>query len=95
MKKYLRVPTTRFRKDLRRLQQSGYNLSKLERIIDALCRDEKLPQHCRDHALKGRLTGKRECHIAPDWLLLYEKENDKLILSLIRTGTHRVVLGME
>ena len=95
MTRYHKGTTRQFKKDLRRLEKSGFVLSKLQSIIDALASNKALPERCRDHELKSELKGIRECHIAPDWLLTYKKDNDKLILLLLRTGTHRDVLGVE
>ena len=95
MSRYERIPTRRFRKDLRRLKRSGYDLKKLENAIDVLASGKELPASFQDHPLKGLLAGTRECHIGPDWLLRYCKNNDRLILILISTGTHRIVLGIE
>jgi len=58
------------------------------RVVDILQAGESLPEKYRDHALTGNFVGHRECHIAPDWLLVYKIENDILILTLTRTGTH-------
>lgn len=70
-------------------------MSKLEHVIDLFSSEETLPVSHRDHALHGALAGRRECHIAPDWLLLYRKDHDHLVLLLLSTGTHRDVLGIE
>ncbi len=95
MKRYEVVPTKRYRKDIKRLTKSGYSLAKLESIIDILASGKVLaPQH-RDHGLKGAFENTRECHISPDWLLRYSKNEDSLILLLISTGNHRHVLGIE
>ncbi len=95
MDRYQRLYTKQFRKDFRRLEKSGFAMSALEQIIDALAADEKLPENCRDHALHGTLKGARECHVRPDWLLLYQKDGKELTLLLMKTGTHRHVLGIE
>jgi len=92
---YRRVPTRQFQRDLRRLERSGFTLSKLESVIDLLAAGKSLPQTCKDHELKGKLEGIRECHLSPDWLLMYKKEAKALLLYLLRTGTHRDVLGIE
>ena len=63
-------------------------IEKLEKIIDILANGEMLSEKYRDHELNGNYSGCRECHIEPDWLLIYEIHNDKLILILTRTGTH-------
>ena len=93
--KYHLVPTKQFKKDVRRLERSRMDLQKLEKTIDLLKEGKTLGPEYRDHELKGKLSGTRECHIAPDWLLMYTKDHDKLILLLLRTGTHRDVLGIE
>ena len=95
MKYYARVVTKQFKKDLRRLKRASADLSRLEDAIDILASGSKLPAKYRDHKLSGKLQGTRECHIGPDWLLLYEKNNDELILILISTGDHRHVLNIE
>ena len=81
-------PTNRFQKDLKRIQKRGYDLSLLTRVLKLLAAGEPLPEKNRDHALTGDFRGCRECHIAPDWLLIYEVEEENLILYLTRTGTH-------
>lgn len=86
--KYNIRPTTRFQKDLKRAQKRGYNLSLLTTIIKQLAEGEALPEKNKDHPLSGDYAGCRECHIAPDWLLIYEVADDELILYLTRTGTH-------
>lgn len=85
---YAIKPTSRFQKDLKLAQKRGYNLDLLTNIIKKLAAGEELPPKNRDHALIGNYAGCRECHIAPDWLLIYERENNELILYLTRTGTH-------
>jgi len=95
VKRYQRAPTRQFRRDLRRLERSGFDLAKLETVIDILSAGKELHVTHRDHPLKGKLRGARECHIGPDWLLMYKKEDKELLLLLLRTGTHRDVLGVE
>ena len=80
MMQYQRVPTKRFRRDLRRLKKSGYDLQKLGRVINDLASGKVLDPKFRDHALKGKLQETRECHIGPDWLLHYSKDRNCLIL---------------
>lgn len=60
----------------------------MEDVINKLAKQEQLPEKNRDHALSGDYMGLRECHITPDWLLIYEINNEELILFLTRTGTH-------
>ena len=86
--KYSVKPTTRFQKDLKRVQKRGYDLELLKEIIKLLAQGEPLPEKNRDHSLSGVFSGCRECHIQPDWLLIYEIDGDELILYLTRTGTH-------
>ncbi len=86
--KYRIRPTARFQKDLKRVQKRGYDLSLLTVILKKLADGEALPEKNRDHSLSGDYSGCRECHIAPDWLLIYEIADDELILYLTRTGTH-------
>lgn len=80
--------STKFRKDYKRIKKRGYNLSLLQDILDKLCAQEPLAPKYRDHALTGLYKGFRECHIQPDWLLIYAVDKDKLILVASRTGTH-------
>lgn len=82
------VSTTKFEKDLKRAKKRGLDLSKLASVLDALCAEEPLPLDIRDHALTGRYQGFRECHIAPDWLLVYAIDEQRLILTAARTGSH-------
>lgn len=86
--KYTIRPTAKFQKDLKRAQRRGYDISLLTDIIRKLANGEPLPPKNRDHALIGNYTGCRECHITPDWLLIYEIDNGAIILYLTRTGTH-------
>lgn len=95
MSVYLKVPSKRFKKDVRRLEKSGFDLEKLKSAIDILASGESLPAGFLDHALRGELAGSRECHIGPDWLLRYAKDKDRLLLLLLSTGDHRQVLGIE
>ena len=86
--KYTIRPTSKFQKDLKRVQKRGYDLSLLTDIIKRVAAGETLPEKNRDHNLSGNYAGCRECHIAPDWLLIYEIDNGELFLYLTRTGTH-------
>ena len=86
--KYTVRPTSRFQKDLKRIVKRGYNTELLTAVIKKLANGEPLAQKHRDHALTGDYAGCRECHITPDWLLIYEISNDTLLLYLTRTGTH-------
>ena len=86
--KYTVKPTTKFQRDLKRIQKRGYDISLLTDIIKKLVDGEQLPEKNRDHSLNGEFVNCRECHITPDWLLIYEIDNGELILYLTRTGTH-------
>ena len=85
---YLVRPTTKFQKDLKRIERRGYDISLITDIIKKLANGETLPEKNKDHGLSGNYMGCRECHITPDWLLIYEIADDELILYLTRTGTH-------
>lgn len=82
------VTTGQFHKDYRRVKKRGYDMKLLEEVIRILQDEQPLDAHYRDHGLIGNYTGFRECHIAPDWLLIYAVDKDKLILTASRTGTH-------
>jgi mRNA interferase YafQ len=84
MRKFQR--TAQFKRDVKRLEKRGKDLGKLREVLLALSRGEGLSQRYSDHPLLGQYTGTRECHLEPDWLLIYELTEDELIL--IRTGTH-------
>jgi mRNA interferase YafQ len=85
---YTVKPTTRFIKDLKRIERRGYRIDLMTSIIKKLANGEALDESCHDHPLKGEYDGCRECHITPDWLLIYEISDTDLILYLTRTGTH-------
>ena len=81
-------PSTKFQRDLKKVQKRGYDISLLTTVLNILANGESLPQKYKDHNLSGNYKGCRECHITPDWLLIYEILDDELILYLTRTGTH-------
>ena len=85
---YKVVPSKTFQKDVKRAQRRGYKLPLLTEILKKLANGEPLAEKHRDHALTGDYIGCRECHITPDWLLVYELRKDELLLYLTRTGTH-------
>ena len=85
---YTIKPTTRFQKDLKRIRKRGYDLTLITNVIKILASGSPLPEKNKDHALTGNFTGCRECHITPDWLLIYEITEDDLFLYLTRTGSH-------
>lgn len=88
MSKYTVKMTTLFRKDYKRIKKRNYDLSLLEKVVDKLQSGEELPECNKDHALSGNWKGYRECHILPDWLLIYKVYENTLTLTLTRTGTH-------
>ena len=71
----------------------GYDITKLNTVIELLAESGSLPEEYHDHALKGQWVGFRECHVEPDWLLVYKIENDILVLTLTDTGTHADIFG--
>ena len=82
------VLSNRFRKDLKLAAKRGCDLALLNSIVDRLAQGETLPAKHRDHSLTGDYIGFRECHIQPDWLLIYRTDEEALMLFLMRTGTH-------
>lgn len=82
------IATSQFRKDYKRAIKRGKDIAKLDDIIRKLATGEPLDIRHRDHALVGNWASFRECHIEPDWLLIYRIESDVLVLTLVRTGTH-------
>lgn len=86
--KYIVKPSTKFQKDLKRIAKRGYNLSLIVNVIKILASGEGLPAKYKDHNLSGNYAGYKECHITPDWLLIYTLSENDLILYLTRTGTH-------
>lgn len=88
--KYDIILTTDFKKELKLIKKRNKNLDKLTKVVNLLASDKALEEKYRDHALVNstRFKGCRECHIEPDWLLVYKKNDKELILFLIETGTH-------
>ena len=93
MTKYEVVTTTQFRKDYKRAMRRRRKIELLDELIAKLARGEKLPEKNKDHALSGDWIGHRECHIQPDWLLVYRIEDNVLVLTLSRTGSHSDLFG--
>jgi mRNA interferase YafQ len=81
-------PTKKFKKDLKTVERRGYNLDLLSEVIIKLAKGEQLEEKYNDHTLQGEYKGCRECHITPDWLLVYKIGEETLYLYLTRTGTH-------
>lgn len=80
--------TSNFKKDLRRMIKRGANMELLDEVIQILLRRKTLPEKYHDHPLTGNWHGYRDCHIEPDWVLIYRIDDDALILLATRTGTH-------
>lgn len=80
--------TAKFKKDYKTIIKRGYNPQLLQDVLTILSNGQQLPPKYKDHNLSGNYGGHRECHITPDWLLIYKIEHDILTLSLTRTGTH-------
>lgn len=85
---YRIISTTRYKKDLLRVLKRGYNPDLMDLVVSKLADGEPLELKYCDHELKGEYTGYRECHITPDWLLIYQITEKELILYLTRTRTH-------
>ena len=91
--KYTVKYTTAFKKDYKRAIKRGLKIELLEQVVALLSMGEPLPDKNRDHDLSGDWVGHRECHILPDWLLIYRIEDDVLVLTLARTGSHSDLFG--
>ena len=78
--------TSQFKRDVKRMQRQGRELEKLKRVLESLVQGEPLAAKYQDHVLVGQYKGTRECHIEPDWLLIYELGETEIVL--IRTGSH-------
>ena len=81
-------PTSQFRKDVKLCKKRGLDIGLLTGVLKLLAEGTPLPETYRDHSLSGNFEGCRECHILPDWLLIYEYSNSDLIIYLTRTGIH-------
>ncbi|WP_026653768.1 type II toxin-antitoxin system YafQ family toxin [Butyrivibrio proteoclasticus] len=86
--KYELKITTKFKKDYKIAKKRNLNISQLESVIEELLRGHELDKKYLDHPLHGDYEGFRECHIQPDWILIYGKNDDALILTAVRTGSH-------
>ena len=82
------VMSNQFRRDLKLAAKRGYDLELLDSVVTMLANRETLSEKFKDHNLTGKYAGFRECHIEPDWLLVYRVEEQELLLFLTRTGTH-------
>jgi mRNA interferase YafQ len=91
--KYTVKVTGAFKKDYKLAMKRGLQIALLDEAITALALGETLPENYKDHPLTGNWVGHRECHIQPDWLLIYRVEDDTLVLVLTRTGSHSDLFG--
>ena len=90
---YQIVFTSEMKRNVKLMRKRGKNMQKLTQTLSLLASGHQLPEQYRDHALTGQLHGFRECHIEPDWLLIYEKRKNVLVLMLYRAGTHAELFG--
>jgi len=86
--KYIVKYTTQFKKDYKLAKRQNKNLQLLKDLVALLSDGKPLPEKYNDHPLQGTWKGFRECHILPDWLLIYKLEDDVLVLTMVRTGSH-------
>lgn len=86
--KYTVKNTSAFKKDYKRAKKRGLDLNRLRKVVDLIANGEPLPESLRDHELNGNWAHHRECHVAPDWLLIYQIYENVLVLELTRTGSH-------
>ena len=84
--------TAQFKKDFDRIKKRGLPLNELKDVIETLAAEKPLDAKYCDHPLKGKYVSFRECHIRPDWLLIYHNNADELVLTAQRTGTHSDLL---
>ena len=94
IRKYSVRTSKRYRRELKTVISRGKDASKLEEVIDILASGETLPPYYKDHSLSGQWKGYRECHIEPNWLLVYRIYDNVLVLALMSTGTHSDIFGM-
>lgn len=91
--KYDLAVTAQFRRDYKLAKKRGLKMEALAEVVTLLAKGEALPEKNRDHSLSGNWIGHRECHVLSDWLLIYRIEENVLVLTLTRTGTHSDLLG--
>ena len=85
--------TKQYKKDVKLAKKRNYKMEELYSVVEKLANDEPLEERYHDHSLEGNWAGHRELHIRPDWLLIYQKKDNLLILELSRTGTHSDLFG--
>lgn len=93
MMKYEIKPSSMYKRELRKMAKQHKDMSLLNAVITKLANGESLPEQNHDHELTGNFKGCRECHIQPDWLLVYEIREGELLLYLLRTGSHSDIFG--
>lgn len=86
--------TAKFKKDIKKAKKQGKDVFRLYEVLDALAHQNPLPEKMHDHLLSGNYGGHRECHIEPDWLLIYLINEGELVLTAVRTGSHSELLGL-
>jgi mRNA interferase YafQ len=87
------APSTQFYRDYKKAKKRGLDIRKLEKVVKDLAEGKQLADHYRDHQLTGQWHDFRECHIQPDWLLIYQIRHQTLVLALQRTGSHSDLFG--
>lgn len=95
MSQYKITTTKKYEKDVKLAVRRGLNIEQLLEVVNLLRQGIPLPEKNRDHQLHGDYDGYRECHINPDWLLVYAKDTEVRIISLYRTGTHSDLFGKK
>ena len=85
--------TVRFKKDFKLIVKRNYNLTKFETLLNLLISGEELPTKCKEHLLINNFKGHFDCHIEPDWLLIFKRDDNERLITLVRTGTHSDIFG--
>lgn len=85
--------TVRFKKDFKLIVKRNYNLTKFETLLNLLISGEELPTKYKEHLLINNFKGHFDCHIEPDWLLIFKRDDNEKLITLVRTGTHSDIFG--
>jgi mRNA interferase YafQ len=85
--------TNQFKKDYKLIAKRNYDITKLDKLLQLLIDGKKLPEKYKQHELKNNFKGYFDCHITPDWLLIYKRDNTQKLITLVRTGTHSDIFG--
>jgi len=85
--------TVRFKKDFKLIVKRNYNLTKFETLLNLLISGEELPTKYKEHLLINNFKGHFDCHIEPDWLLIFKRDDNERLITLVRTGTHSDIFG--